>query len=377
MPKVSLMIGEGRRANVASIKLVKVAKSFSDGTEAVHGLDLEIADGEYTVLVGPSGCGKTTILRIIAGLEQPSHGRVHLDKQDVTDLPPQKRNLAMVFQTPAVYPHKTVRDNLGFSMRLHGVARNILSDRVDQVANSLNLSALLERKSGQLSGGERQRVALGRAMTRRPKAFLLDEPLSNLDAQLRLEMRGELTRIHREMATTTVHVTHDQEEAMDLGNRVGVLQAGKLQQIGPPGDVYRRPVNIFVAGFIGTPAMNFLPARLHTDNGKLYLVSPWLKRKIALTLRAENAENVVMGIRPHDIRLVNSENADAQAVVETVNGLGREEVIEASLIGKTDGGFITIVRRAEFPIERGRLVGLAFAPEKIHMFDPISDRRLN
>jgi multiple sugar transport system ATP-binding protein len=362
---------------VASIKLAKVAKVFPEGTEAVRDLDLEIADGEYAVLVGPSGCGKTTILRIIAGLEQPTHGRVYLEKQDVTDLPPQKRDLAMVFQTPAVYPHKTVQDNLGFSMRLHGVARNILADRVEQVAHSLNLSTLLERKPGQLSGGERQRVALGRAMTRRPKAFLLDEPLSNLDAQLRLEMRVELMRIHREIATTTVYVTHDQEEAMVLGARVGVLRAGKLQQIGPPGEVYRRPVNAFVAGFIGTPAMNFLPAKLHTDNGKLYLVSPWLKRKLELPLGAENAENVVMGIRPHDIRLVDFENADAHAMVATVNSLGREEVIRASLIGKTDDGFITIVQPGDFPVERRQPLGLAFDPEKIHIFDPVSERRLN
>ena len=366
-----------KRQTVASIKLVKVAKFFSDGTEAVRDLDLEIADGEYTVLVGPSGCGKTTILRIIAGLEQPTHGRVHLDKQDVTGLPPQKRDLAMVFQSPALYPHKTVRGNLGFSMRLQGVARNILADRVEQVANSLNLSPLLERKPGQLSGGERQRVALGRAMTRRPKAFLLDEPLSNLDAQLRLEMRGELMRIHREMGTTTVHVTHDQEEAMALGNRVGVVRAGTLQQIGPPEDVYRRPANIFVAGFIGTPAMNFLPARLRAESGKLYLVSPWLRRKLEFPLGVKNVENVVMGIRPHDIRLMNSENADAHASVETVNSLGREEVIQASLLGKTDNGFLTIVRPAECPVERRQPLGLVFAPEKIHIFDPLSERRLN
>jgi multiple sugar transport system ATP-binding protein len=362
---------------VASIKLAKVTKVFPEGTEAVHDLDLEIADGEYVVLVGPSGCGKTTVLRMIAGLEKPTHGRVYLDKHDVTDLPPQKRDLAMVFQSPALYPHKTVRDNLGFSMRLHGVARNILSDRVAQVANSLNLSTLLERKPGQLSGGERQRVALGRAMTRRPKAFLLDEPLSNLDAQLRLEMRGELMRIHREMATTTLYVTHDQEEAMVLGSRVGVLRAGKLQQIGPTGHVYRHPANVFVAGFIGTPAMNFLPGRLHTDNGKLHLVSPWLKRKLEFVLGVQNVQDVVVGIRPHDIRLVDSENADALALVETVNSLGREEAIRASLIGKTDDGFVTIVRPDDFPVERRQLLGLVFAPEKIHIFDPVSQRRLN
>src|SRR5260370_40759283 len=255
------------KKNVASIRLEKVAKIFPNGTEAVHNLDLEIGDGEYVALVGPSGCGKTTILRIIAGLEQPTRGRVYLDDQDVMDQSPQNRDVAMVFQSHALYPHRTVRDNLGFGLRLRRAARKLVVERVEQVANSLKLSPLLNRKPGQLSGGERQRVALGRAMTRRPRAFLLDEPLSNLDAQLRIQMRGELTRIHQEMATTTVYVTHDQEEAMVLGDRVAVLRSGKLQQFDRPSEIYRRPANLFVAGFIVTPAMNFFRARCHTDDG--------------------------------------------------------------------------------------------------------------
>jgi multiple sugar transport system ATP-binding protein len=362
---------------VASIKLENVAKIFPDGTEAVHNLDLEIGDGEYVVLVGPSGCGKTTILRIIAGLEQPTRGRVHLDDRDVTDLPPQRRDVAMVFQSHVLYPDRTVRDNLGFGLRLKRVDRRILSERVEQVANSLKLSPLLDRKPGQLSGGERQRVALGRAMTRRPRAFLLDEPLSNLDAQLRIQMRGELTRIHQEMATTTVYVTHDQEEAMVLGDRVAVLRAGKLQQFNRPGEVYRRPANLFVAGFIGTPAMNFLRARLHTENGNAYLDAPWLKRKLDATLQVQHEQDIVMGIRPHDIRLADSEKADAHALVEAVNPLGRELAIQASFVGKTDGGLISIVLPGDFPVERNQPVHLAFAREKIHIFDPVSERRLN
>jgi multiple sugar transport system ATP-binding protein len=362
---------------VASIKLEKVAKIFPDGTEAVHSLDLKIGDGEYVVLVGPSGCGKTTILRIIAGLEQPTRGRVYLDDQDVTDQPPQRRDVAMVFQSHALYPHRTVRDNLGFGLRLRRAARKLVVERVEQVANSLELTTLLDRKPGQLSGGERQRVALGRAMTRRPRAFLLDEPLSNLDAQLRVQMRGELTRIHEEMATTTVYVTHDQEEAMVLGDRVAVLRAGKLQQFNRPGEVYRRPANLFVAGFIGTPAMNFLRVWLHTENGNTYLDAPWLKRKLDVTLHVQHEQNIVMGIRPHDIRLVDSEKADAHALVEAVNPLEREVAIQASLIGKTDGGLISIVLPSDFPVERHQQIHLAFARENIHIFDPVNEGRLN
>jgi multiple sugar transport system ATP-binding protein len=362
---------------VASIKLEKVAKIFPDGTEAVHNLDLEIGEGEYVALLGPSGCGKTTILRIIAGLEQPTRGRVYLDDQDVTDQPPQNRDVAMVFQSHALYPHRTVRDNLGFGLRLRRAARKLVVERVAQVASSLKLSPLLDRKPGQLSGGERQRVALGRAMTRRPRALLLDEPLSNLDAQLRIQMRGELIRIHREMAATTVYVTHDQEEAMVLGDRVAVLRAGKLQQLGQPSEIYHRPANLFVAGFIGTPAMNFLHARLHTENGNTYLDAPWLKRKLDAALHVQHEQDIVMGIRPHDIRLADSENADAHALIEAVNPLGRELVIQASLNGNTDVGLITIVLPGDFPVERRQPINLAFAREKIHICDPVSERRLN
>jgi multiple sugar transport system ATP-binding protein len=366
-----------RGKNVASIKLEKVAKIFPDGTEAVHNLDLEIGDGEYVALVGPSGCGKTTILRIIAGLEQPTRGRVYLDDQDVTDQPPQKRDVAMVFQSHALYPHRTVRDNLGFGLRLRRAARKLVVERVEQVANSLKLSPLLDRKPGQLSGGERQRVALGRAMARRPRAFLLDEPLSNLDAQLRIQMRGELTRIRREMATTTVYVTHDQEEAMVLGDRVAVLRSGKLQQFDRPSEIYRRPVNLFVAGFIGTPAMNFFRARFHTEDGNAYLDAPWLKRKLDVTLHVQHEQNIVMGIRPHDIRLADSENADAHALVEAVNPLGREVAVQASLVGKTDGGMVSILLPGDFSAERHQPISLAFARENIHIFDPVNERRLN
>jgi multiple sugar transport system ATP-binding protein len=362
---------------VASIKLENVAKIFPDGTKAVHNLDLEIGDGEYVVLVGPSGCGKTTILRIIAGLEQPTRGRVYLDDQDVTDLPPQRRDVAMVFQSHALYPHRTVRDNLGFGLRLRRVARKLVVERVEHVANSLKLSPLLDRKPGQLSGGERQRVALGRAMTRRPRAFLLDEPLSNLDAQLRVQMRGELTRIHREMAATTVYVTHDQEEAVVLGDRVAVLRAGKLQQFDRPSEIYRRPVNLFVAGFMGTPAMNFLRVKLHTENGNAYLSAPWLKRKLDVGLQAQDLPDVVVGIRPHDIRLVDSENADAHARIEAVNPLGREIAIQASLMSETNGGLISIVLPSDFPVERHQQIHLAFTRENIHIFDLINERRLN
>src|SRR5437660_7907268 len=244
---------------MASLRLEKIDKVYPNGQEAVRGIDLEVADSELVVLVGPSGCGKTTILRIIAGLETPTRGRVFLDDKDVTDWPPQKRDLAMVFQSYALYPHKTVRDNLGFGLRLRHSPRQLIAERVESVARSLHLEGLLDRRPGELSGGERQRVALGRAIARRPRAFLLDEPLSNLDAQLRLQTRAELAQLHRQLGATMLYVTHDQEEAMALGDRVAVLRQGVIQQVASPLDLERRPANVFVAGFIGSPAMNFFP----------------------------------------------------------------------------------------------------------------------
>src|ERR671910_3459384 len=244
---------------MAEIQLREVTKRYPDGTEAVKQVSLDIADGEFMILVGPSGCGKSTALRMIAGLEDISDGNLVIDGERVNDLAPRDRDIAMVFQNYALYPHMTVRDNMGFALKLAKEDSGEIDRRVTEAARILDLEPHLDRKPANLSGGQRQRVAMGRAIVRSPKAFLMDEPLSNLDAKLRVQMRTEVSRIQQRLGTTTVYVTHDQTEAMTLGDRVAVMRAGELQQVGTPQDLYERPKNIFVAGFIGSPAMNFMP----------------------------------------------------------------------------------------------------------------------
>jgi multiple sugar transport system ATP-binding protein len=243
---------------MAAIEIQDVSKRYRDGTQAVRDLSLEIPDGEFTVLVGPSGCGKTTLLRMIAGLEEISAGTISIGDRVVNDLTPKDRDIAMVFQNYALYPHMTVAKNMGFALRRAGVPAEEIARKVHHAAELLGIADQLERKPGNLSGGQRQRVAMGRAIVRDPQAFLMDEPLSNLDAKLRIQMRAEITRIQRRLHTTTVYVTHDQTEAMTLGDRLAVMRDGVLQQVGTPADLYERPQNLFVAGFIGSPAMNFL-----------------------------------------------------------------------------------------------------------------------
>jgi len=247
---------------MAAITFDKVTKRFDDGFEAVKKFDLEIDDGEFMILVGPSGCGKSTALRMIAGLEDVTEGAVKIDGKDVTDQPPKDRDVAMVFQSYALYPHMTVRQNMEFPLKLAKLDKEEIAKRVSEAAGVLDLEEHLDRKPGQLSGGQRQRVAMGRALVRDPKAFLMDEPLSNLDAQLRVQMRIEVARIQNRADTTTVYVTHDQTEAMTLGDRVAVMRAGVLQQVGPPKELYDEPVNLFVAGFIGSPSMNLIEAEI-------------------------------------------------------------------------------------------------------------------
>src|SRR5689334_16728894 len=244
------------------VRLEHLTKTFPGGTTAVDDLSLTIADGEFLVLVGPSGCGKSTVLRMIAGLEDVSRGDVFIDDEQVTDWAPKARDIAMVFQNYALYPHMTVRQNMGFALKLRHVEKGEANEKVDETANLLGLSALIDRKPAALSGGQRQRVAMGRAMVRQPRVFLLDEPLSNLDAKLRVSMRAELARLHQRYRITTVYVTHDQVEAMTLGDRIAVIDKGRLQQIGTPEELYRAPANRFVAGFMGSPSMNFATVEL-------------------------------------------------------------------------------------------------------------------
>jgi multiple sugar transport system ATP-binding protein len=280
---------------VADIKLQGVTKRFPDGTEAVKAIDLDIQDGEFMILVGPSGCGKSTALRMIAGLEDISEGDLSIGGETVNDRAPKDRNIAMVFQNYALYPHMTVRDNMGFALKLAKVDKAEIDKKVEAAAQTLDLTQHLDRKPANLSGGQRQRVAMGRAIVRDPAAFLMDEPLSNLDAKLRVQMRTEVSRIQQSLGTTTVYVTHDQTEAMTLGDRVAVMRGGALQQVASPKELYDDPVNLFVAGFIGSPAMNFFAATVSEGNVRL----PMGEVALPDALRGAGGE-VVAGIRPED-----------------------------------------------------------------------------
>jgi multiple sugar transport system ATP-binding protein len=293
---------------MAGVTFEDVSKIYADGTRAVSDMDLEIEDGEFMVLVGPSGCGKTTALRMVAGLEDISGGVLRIGERVVNHVPSKDRDIAMVFQSYALYPHLSVYENIAFGLRLKKVPKDEVDRRVKEAAQVLGLEAFLKRKPRALSGGQRQRVAMGRAIVRQPQAFLMDEPLSNLDAKLRVQMRAEIARLQGELGTTTLYVTHDQVEAMTMGDRVAVMRKGELQQVAPPQELYDRPVNLFVGGFIGSPAMNVLEAKLERDDGTLAAVLG--NQKIRLNeetiqarpaLRQLEGRNVIVGIRPEDL----------------------------------------------------------------------------
>jgi multiple sugar transport system ATP-binding protein len=292
---------------MAGVTIAKASKTFPGGVQAVRDFSLEIGDGEFVVLVGPSGCGKSTMLRMIAGLEEITAGEVRIGERVVNDVPPKDRDIAMVFQNYALYPHMSVYENMAFGLKLRHVPRREIDERVRQAARTLGIEGLLERKPKALSGGQRQRVAVGRAIVRQPKVFLFDEPLSNLDAKLRVEMRAELKRLHHDIRTTTVYVTHDQEEAMTLGDRIVVMKDGVIQQVGTPFDVYSRPANRFVAGFVGTPPMNFLDGRLAEGDGALWFEEGSFRLRLdaamAGALRPHAGSGVVLGVRPEALSL--------------------------------------------------------------------------
>jgi ABC-type sugar transport system ATPase subunit len=334
---------------VASVRLEGVAKTFA-GHEAVRSVDLAIGDGEFMVLVGPSGCGKSTLLRVIAGLETPTAGRISIGDTDVTALAPPARDVAMVFQSYALYPHMTVRENLAYGLKVRGTDREERRRRVAEVAASLGLETLLDRRPSQLSGGQRQRVALGRAIVRRPQVFLLDEPLSNLDPALRAQARSELRLLHQRLAVTTVYVTHDQEEAMTLGGRVAVMKAGALEQVAPPLDIYASPVNTFVARFIGAPPMNLLPAS-------------------AMGLDAP--AGVLAGIRPHDVVL--GKAGSVPAIVEIVEPRGHDCVLHLRLDG---GDALVAVAPGSGALSAGARVQLSLPPDRLLWFDAKSGAAL-
>ncbi len=287
---------------MAEIVLEHVNKSYADGAAAVRDLSITIADGEFLILVGPSGCGKTTTLNMIAGLEDISSGELRIDGVRMNEKAPKDRDIAMVFQSYALYPHMTVRQNIAFPLTLAKMKKAEIAQKVEETAKTLDLTELLDRKPSQLSGGQRQRVAMGRAIVRHPKAFLMDEPLSNLDAKLRVQMRGEIARLQRRLGTTTVYVTHDQTEAMTLGDRVVVMHGGVAQQIGTPDELYERPANLFVAGFIGSPAMNFFPASLTPSGLTLSFGEVMLTPEVQQVIeRHGRPENVIVGVRPEHL----------------------------------------------------------------------------
>jgi len=345
---------------MARIELEGIHKRYPDGFHAVKDLSLDIADGEFMIFVGPSGCGKSTALRMIAGLEEISDGELRIDGQVVNDLEPKDRDISMVFQSYALYPHMTVGENLAFPLKIAGRPKDEIVRRVNETAEVLQLTEHLDRKPANLSGGQRQRVAMGRAIVRQPKAFLMDEPLSNLDAKLRVQMRTQLSRLQNRLGTTTIYVTHDQTEAMTLGDRVAVLNAGVLQQVGSPSELYAHPKNIFVAGFIGSPAMNFLPAEIHGDvartgRAEIPLNDYWRKRVAG----APAGHPVIVGIRPEgfsdadmddgsgpvitvDIEVVESMGSDLFAYFDPVGGgassSSLDELAEASGLADLGAG---------------------------------------
>jgi multiple sugar transport system ATP-binding protein len=361
---------------VAAIELRGLRKVFAGGTVAVDDLDLTIADGEFLVLVGPSGSGKTTVLRMTAGLEAATAGEIRIGGEIVNEIAPMDRDIAMVFQTYALYPHMTVAENMAFGLKLHKVPKAEIRERVGAAARMLGLDELLSRKPAQLSGGQRQRVAMGRAIVREPAAFLMDEPLSNLDAKLRVEMRTYLADLHQQLRTTTLYVTHDQTEAMTMGDRVAVMRDGVLQQVDKPQELYTRPANLFVAGFIGSPAMNLVYTRLGEElsvalgPAVLRLPESLLSRRPGLRRRA--GSEVVVGIRPEDIEdaaLVPSSNGSALDV-----RISRAEPLGAEVIAHFALGDIAGTARLS-PRSRaatGQPLRVAIDVDRLHFFEPES-----
>jgi ABC-type sugar transport system ATPase subunit len=361
---------------MANLRLEAIEKTWPGGHVALRGVDLAVEDGERMVLVGPSGCGKSTALRLVAGLEAPSAGRVWIGDRDVTDASPRQRNVAMVFQSYALYPHKSVGQNLGFGLRMHGAAGPEIERRVAEVAARLGLSTVLERRPAELSGGQRQRVALGRALARcgggeGPSALLLDEPLSNLDAKLRLEMRAELARLHRELGITLLYVTHDQEEALTLGDRIAVLADGRVEQVAPPLEVYRRPASRFVADFVGVPSINWFRGELIDEPGGVKFVCKSLR--VAAPAGLAPGRAVSLAIRPQDLALAPPEEADLLGRVDVVEALGSALVVHAR---SPDGTGFRIVVPAQEKLRTGDPIRARLRTGSLHFFDAESGLRL-
>jgi multiple sugar transport system ATP-binding protein len=393
---------------VATVTLEHVGKVYAGGVRAVEDLNLEIADGEFMVLVGPSGCGKTTALRMIAGLEEISEGTIRIGEQVVNDLEPRSRDIAMVFQNYALYPHMTVADNIGFALQLRNMSKQEIRAKVEEAARILGLSEQLGRKPAQLSGGQRQRVAMGRAIVRDPAAFLMDEPLSNLDAKLRVQMRAEIARIQRRLGVATIYVTHDQTEAMTMGDRVAVMRDGILQQVDAPQVLYDRPANVFVAAFIGSPAMNLYEGLVSDDGSQVRLGDQALDLPRGAAPSSHHGQDVIVGIRPENLAdAVTGGSAGArggrlEGEVDIVEALGSEKLIHfrieaprvrtADAVSVDDSGEADALSQGELgtsamnesvarveptsQIRAGERAAFRVDAEHLHLFDPASSLAL-
>lgn len=365
------------RNSMSTVKLKEIYKRF-DETEVLHDISLEIKEGEFVVLVGPSGCGKSTILRLIAGLEEVTKGEVLIDERVVNTVEPHHRNMAMVFQNYALYPHKSVRENIIFGLKRAKVARDIIEERLKKAAKMLELEDLLDRRPSQLSGGQRQRVAMGRVIVRDANLFLFDEPLSNLDAKLRNRMRSEIRKIHREYKTTSLYVTHDQVEAMTLGDRVVVMRDGRIEQVGTPMDIFLKPVNIFVATFIGAPAMNILDARLYPGFIELEGQKIAVNNRVEKIFVPDSGKRINLGIRPDFF--IDENNAEPgaslsrieNALIDIVEPLGFEREIDATIGSQHIKAKLDLRTTAG----EGEKINLCFDMDRVHLFDPETGRNL-
>ena len=358
---------------MADVSLNQIRKSFG-AIEVIKGVDLDIRSGEFVVFVGPSGCGKSTLLRMIAGLEDITSGSLSIGGTDMTDEDPAKRGIAMVFQTYALYPHMTVRENMGFALRFAGMNKQEIETRVMEAARMLELEPYLDRKPKALSGGQRQRVAIGRAIVRHPDVFLFDEPLSNLDAELRVHMRAELSALHDRLKTTMVYVTHDQVEAMTLADRIVVLRAGVVEQIGTPLELFNTPANLFVAGFIGSPAMNFLPASVVDSDEAGLKISLLDTEMLDLAIdgaRPERGSKVTLGVRPQHIRLATEGQTGFEIAITLVEALGTETVVYGEA---GNGERVMAVLAGQHALKTGTTIRVTFDVADVHLFDEAGQR---
>ena len=374
---------------MAQIELDKISKRFPDGTQVLHETSLTIHDGELFILIGPSGCGKSTLLNMIVGLEELSSGEIRLDGQPISQLDPKDRNMAMVFQSYAIYPHMTVRENIDFPLKMAGLCKADIQQKVESAAEMLELTDLLARKPAQLSGGQRQRVAMGRALVRNPAAFLLDEPLSNLDARLRVQMRSEIGRLQKKLGTTMIYVTHDQTEAMTLGDRIAILNQGVVQQIGTPQQLFQTPANLFVAGFIGSPCMNFVPGSIQ-DN---YLRLPFAEMAMPYSCRLSGDTSVIVGFRPEACHIATTKTSRNDVLIfnmpiDRVEWLGSElfaysdiDITEppAKIDDLFNGDRVTLTFRfaPSSSVNTGDAISLILNLTDLHLFDTKTGQRLN